>query len=106
MFSEANTSPLLLSVSTKRCIVSSASRAALRDNTGPGEEGDGHGLIRASGSGPDAAADRSPSQPAGKRQHGEMGRVKGIWMKFRVESNKKWFVLHFRHGPGVSAKKG
>lgn len=50
-----------------------------------GEKGDGRGLIRASGSGADAAADRAPSEQTGKRQREETGRMKGIWMKFRVD---------------------
>lgn len=44
------------------------------------------GLLCASRNKPDvaAAADRTPSEQAGKRQHGQTGSMKGTWIKFRL----------------------
>lgn len=70
-----------MSISTKQCIVTSAFHAVLRDSTlqlrwgplhrGVGDEGGGPRLIRASGSRPDAEADRTPSQQPGRRAWGD-----------------------------------
>lgn len=81
VFLEASAASLLVPVNTKQGIVPVPCSTTLCHCSG-----NGPGLFCASRNKPDvaAAADRTPSEKAGKRQHGQTGSMKGTWMKFRL----------------------
>lgn len=81
VFLEASATSLLVPLSTEQGIV------PVPCMTTPWHcSGNGPGLLYASRNKPDvaAAADRTPSEQAGKRQHGQTGSMKGTWIKFRL----------------------
>lgn len=81
VFLEAFAASLLVAVSTEQGIV------PVPCMTTPWHcSGNSPGLLPASRNKPDvaAAADRTSSEQAGKRQHGQTGSMKGTWMKFRL----------------------
>lgn len=81
VFLEASAASLLVPVSTKQGTVPVPCMTAAWHCSG-----NGPGLLCASRNKPDvaAAADRTPSEQAGKRQHRQTGSMKGTWMKFRL----------------------
>lgn len=80
VFLEASAASLLVPVGTEQGIVPVPCMTTAWHCSG-----NGPGLLCASRNKPDvAAADRTPSEQAGKRQHGQTGSMKGTWIKFRL----------------------